>query len=204
MAKLPIKQQIKNYYKKKKWYSIVSDFAFVILIILLIIPTTRTDVASFFIRLTSLPPSTLQVENQYKISNDAENWTITTIDGKKIEFKELNDKPVFVNLWATWCPPCIAELPGIIDLYENYKDDVNFVLASNENPQKLKEYIKKKGYPENVFFINSTLPGDFYSKSIPATFIIDNNGHVVLSKKGAARWNSGKVENILDELINNK
>ncbi len=204
MTKRSIKQRIKDYFTKKKWYSIVSDFVFVILIVLLIIPSTRIDVSSFFIRLTSLPPSTLETENRYHISESAESWNIHTLNGEKRQFGNFNNKPVFVNVWATWCPPCIAELPGIIDLYEQYKNDVNFVLVSNENPQKVKSFIDAKQYPQDIFFLNSTLPGDFYSKSIPASFIIDSDGHVIISKKGAARWNSGKVKKILDGLISNK
>ena len=154
--------------------------------------------------MTALPPSTLEKENRYHISDDAEKWIIRTLDGKQIEFAKINDKPVFINVWATWCPPCIAELPSIIDLYNDYKDKVNFVLVSNESSQQIKNFVSNKQYPEEIFFINNNLPGDFYSKSIPASFIIDGKGHIIVNKKGAARWNSSKVKNLLEDLINNK
>jgi len=175
---------------------------FVVLIVLLIIPNTRTEVASFFIKLTSLPPSTLDTDEQKYISKESKTWIISDMAGNPVSFESLNDKPVFLNLWATWCPPCIAELPGIYDLHKEYGDKVNFVLVSNESRAKVRGFAKNKGFESLPFYRNESIPDDFSSQSIPTTFIIDKNGKIVLSKKGVARWNSGKVEELLESLIN--
>jgi len=89
-------------------------------------------VASFFIRLTSFPPSTLNNDEQFSINDQTKAWQINDMEGNQVSFGSLNNKPVFINFWATWCPPCVAELPGIADLYEKYHDEVNFVIVSNE------------------------------------------------------------------------
>jgi thiol-disulfide isomerase/thioredoxin len=201
LASLDIKKYFINYFSKKKWYSILSDAVFIVILILLIIPATRTDVAAFFIRLTSFSPSALSSNEQFTVSNQANTWQLYDDDGNKVPFATLNKKPVFLNFWATWCPPCNAELPGIIDIYEKYKNDVNFVLVSNESMVKVKAFAKKNSFNTNIFFRSSTVPPDFISQSIPTTYIISKNGVVVLSKKGAARWSSGSVEDILDKLI---
>ncbi len=188
---------------KKKWYSILSDAVFVIIITLLIIPSTRTEVASIFIRLTSLPPSTLDSDEQFSISYQAQSWQIYDMQGNQVSFDSLNNKPVFLNFWATWCPPCIAELPGIADLYEKYHNDVNFIIVSAESRAKVRAFAKKNNFYELPFYQNTTLPSDFSSQSIPTTFIINKEGIVVVSKKGAARWNSGSIEEVMEQLISN-
>jgi thiol-disulfide isomerase/thioredoxin len=192
---------LKNYFKKKKTFSIITDFLFIILLILLIIPGTRKEVSSFFIRMVSMPPSELSSENQFKINDQAVNWQFYDMQGNTISLSSLNDKPVFLNFWATWCPPCIGELPGIADLYADYEDKIHFVLVSNEHPDKVQAFAGKKGYEQLPFYIHTNTPADFASESIPATFLINKDGRVIISKKGAARWNSDKMKKIIDGLL---
>jgi len=174
---------------------------FVLLLVLLIIPSTRTEVASFFIRLTSFPPSTLDIDDQIKINNQSKNWQILDMEGNAVSLESLNDKPIFLNFWATWCPPCIAELPGIAELYEKYGGEINFILVSNESRAKVRAFSKKNNFEELPFYQSNNVPNDFASQSIPTTFIISKEGTIVLSKKGVASWNSGRVEDIIEKLI---
>lgn len=192
---------IKNYFKKKKTFSIITDFLFVILIALLIIPGTRKEVSSFFIRMVSMPPSELSSEDQFIVSDASYNWQFYDMQGKKVSLSTLDDKPVFLNFWATWCPPCIGELPGIADLYADYSDKIHFLLVSNEHPDKIHAFAGKHGYEKLPFYIYTNTPADFASESIPATFLISKDGRVVISKKGAARWNSDKMKKIIDGLL---
>jgi thiol-disulfide isomerase/thioredoxin len=196
------KRYFSDYFKKKKPLSIFFDALFVILILLLLIPATRKETAAMLIRWTSFPASNLDSEEQYAISESSNNWILTNLNGEQITFRELNAKPVFLNVWATWCPPCIAELPGIEDLYDQYGDDVSFVLVSNEDPEIVKAFARRKGYESLPFFYAKYAPQDFQSQSIPATFVIDGQGRVLLEKKGAARWNSARTRKLLDDLIN--
>ena len=189
-----------NYFKKKSIFSIFFDFVFVVILALLIYPGTRKDVAAFFIRLTSLPPSTLDKDEQFTISENTKEWKIYDYTLHPHTFKEVNEKPVFLNVWATWCPPCIAELPGILEVYDDFKDKVNFVLVTNESPDKVKSFLGKNKYKSSPFYFYERLPEDFETESIPSTFIIDKKGVVVLDKKGAARWSSGKIRKLLESL----
>ncbi len=195
------KNYLKNYFHRKKPFSIFTDVLFIVFIILLIIPGTRKEVSSWLIRLTSFPPSELSADRQYMISEDTRSWQLYDRKGNVVMFDELLDKPVFLNFWATWCPPCIGELPGIKELHKTYKDKVHFILVTNEQPGKVKEFADKHNYNDLPFYFSRSAPFDFASESIPATFVIGRDGKVVISKKGAARWNSGKMERILDELL---
>ena len=190
-----------NYFKKKKPLSIFLDFVFVVLIALLIYPGTRKDVAAFFIRLTSLPPSTLDSDDQFTISKQCEQWKVYDLSAQPVLLEQLNEKPVFVNIWATWCPPCIAELPAILELYHEYGSRINFVLSTNENADKVKAFLVKNNYDKSPFYFYQNLPVEFQTESIPTTYIIDKQGKVVLVKKGAARWNSGKIKKLFDSLL---
>lgn len=195
------KQTVLNYFKKKKLLSIFFDATFVIVIALLIIPATRKETAAFFIRLTSFPASTLDSDEQFKVSNSVNNWQLFNLDGKKVNYVELSDKPLFVNIWATWCPPCVAELPGIEELHEQYGEDVSFILVSNEDPATIKAFAEKHGYNELPFYYSNSVPSDFSSNSIPTTFILNKKGVVKVDKKGAAKWNSDKTKKLLEQLI---
>ncbi|PLX07924.1 MAG: thiol-disulfide oxidoreductase [Marinilabiliales bacterium] len=196
-----INNYFKNYFKKKSVFSIVTDFALIILIVLLIIPGTRTHVSSFFIKLTSLPPSTLDVDEQFTVSENTLYWQLTDLQGNKFSFQELNKKPVFLNVWATWCPPCVAELPGIEELQNEFGNEVNFIMLTNEDKSTVDAFIEKHNYHNLKIYYSPTLPSDFSTQSIPATFVLDKTGKVLVSKKGAARWNSSKMKNLLNRLI---
>lgn len=195
------KAWLSNYLKKKRPLSIFIDVVFIILIILLIIPGTRTTVGAFFIRMTSFPPSTIEKSEQNILGNNAKIWTLQDIQGNVVLFSELNKKPVFVNVWATWCPPCIAELPGIQEIANEYKNEVNFILVTNENVETVNTFLEKHHYEDLPVYFSSEIPMEFSSNSIPATFIVSRDGRIVVNKKGAARWNTGTTKNLLDELI---
>lgn len=196
------KKLVSNYFKKKKPFGIVTDILFVLIALLLIIPATRKDTTAFFIRLTSFPPSTLDSHEQFTINSQTRDWVLYDLQGNKTSFKSLNEKPVFINIWATWCPPCIAELPSIQELYEDYGDKVNFVLISNEDIKKVRKFAAEHHYNNLPFYLSSSVPQNFSTNSIPATFIVSKDGRVVVNKKGAARWNSGTSRDLLDKLIN--
>lgn len=195
------KSWISNYFKKKKPLSIFFDAVFVLILLLLLIPATRKETAAFFIRWTSFPASSLDESEQYTIQAESRDWQFFDLEGNSYLFKELNTKPVFLNVWATWCPPCVAELPSIEDLYAEYGKDVNFILVSNEDPNTIKKFIEKKGYSDLPVYYASYAPKDFSSQSIPATFIVSNKGKVMVKKKGAAKWNSDKTKRLFEQLI---
>jgi thiol-disulfide isomerase/thioredoxin len=129
------------------------------------------------------------------------NWQLFNLDGQRVSYTELSDKPLFVNIWATWCPPCVAELPGIEELHQQFGEKVSFILVSNEDPNVIKAFAEKHAYNELPFYYSNSVPPEFSSNSIPTTFILDKNGVVKVNKKGAARWNSDKTEKLLEQLI---
>ncbi|MDC6350451.1 TlpA disulfide reductase family protein [Zeaxanthinibacter sp. PT1] len=126
------------------------------------------------------------------------NLLLRDTEGKLIALEELEGKVVFLNLWATWCPPCIAEMPGIADLYEEMGDEVVFVLLSQDRDfQTAKDFMKRKGYDLPIYELAAPLPAQYQTGSIPATFVIDKKGRLVLQHKGMADYNTEKFKGFL-------
>ena len=196
------KKLVSNYFKKKKSLSIAFDAVFVILILLLLIPATRKETAAFFIRWTSLPAGQLDESEAYNIGSDTKLWQVYDRQGNLHSFSELSEKPVFLSFWATWCPPCIGEMPSIQDLYDEFGDDVNFVLVTNEAPELVTDFLEKHDYADLPVYFANQAPPAFSSQALPTTFIVGKDGKVWVKKKGAARWNSGKTKTLLEQLIN--
>jgi len=177
-----------------------SDIVFVAIIALLIIPQTRQPIQiALHSVLSKFSPSVIEKDEQLEVSYAS--WKLIDLSGKEINYSETKGKVVFVNLWATWCPPCIAEFDGIQGLYNDYSDKVEFLLVSDESPETIQKFLDKKGYNVPIFNPLNNYPEDFQARSIPRTYIIDKEGRIVVDKKGAANWNSDKIRNELDELL---
>ncbi|TXN34299.1 TlpA family protein disulfide reductase [Flagellimonas hymeniacidonis] len=129
------------------------------------------------------------------------NWNLVDLKGNELNFESQKDKVVFVNFWATWCPPCIAELPSLVKLHNDYGDKVAFYFVANDEKTKVTTLLEKKNYQLPVYFEISETPTQLQSKSIPATYIINKSGNIVVAEKGAANWNSESTRNLLDKLL---
>lgn len=134
------------------------------------------------------------------------NFSLQSLDGKRLDFADLKGKTVFLNLWATWCPPCIAEMPDIHKLYQTVDHDkVKFVMLSlDKDPQKAVKFIKRKGYGFPVYTQNGPLPNAYSSRSIPTTFVISPQGKIVVKHSGMAAYNTSKFKNLLAKISNTK
>ncbi len=172
----------------------VSNIAFVILIGLLLYPPTK----AYFIRLISFAPSIENTEDQQQLTSY--NWYLKGLNTDDVDFNKQENKVVFVSFWATWCPPCIAEMPSMQKLYDDYKDKATFLFVTNEDWAKVQKFYIDKGYNLPTYNQKTQSPELFYSKTVPTTFIVDKKGKIVIKKTGAANWNSDKVRKLLDKL----
>ncbi|MGV3540821.1 MAG: TlpA disulfide reductase family protein [Rufibacter sp.] len=122
------------------------------------------------------------------------------LDGKTISFESLKGKVIFLNIWATWCPPCVAEMPNIQKLYEKVgSDKIAFVMLSVDQAglPKVKNYIAKKGYTFPVYVPHSNFPPEFESPSIPTTYIISPKGKIVAKQVGMAEYDTKEMREYL-------
>ena len=118
-----------------------------------------------------------------------ESWTFTTLDGAPATLADFKGKVVFLNFWATWCGPCVAEMPSIARLRDALKDDpVAFVLVSDEARDTIDRFIKKKEWTLTSYRADGDPPAVFESPGIPATYIVNPDGLVVFKHVGMAQW----------------
>lgn len=122
-------------------------------------------------------------------------------EGQAVNLEEFRGKVVFINFWATWCPPCIAEMPSIDELSKKINEnEVIFLMVSlDENFNKAKIFHKRKGFSFDVHELAGDLPKMYYSQSIPATFVISGDGKLVYSKKGMADYNTPEFQQFLKD-----
>ncbi len=178
----------------------IKNLVFVVIIALMIIPQTRKPIQVFLQKgLAMISPSVINEEKREAV-NDY-NWQLQDIEGNAINFNSSKDKVVLINFWATWCPPCIAEMPSLHKLHDDYKDKVDFYFVSNEELDVLNEFLNKNKYSFKVHIPKTKYPEAFDVSSIPRTFLIDKQGNIVIDKTGAANWNSEKVRSQIDDLL---
>lgn len=130
------------------------------------------------------------------------------IEGNQVSLAELKGKTIFLNLWATWCAPCVAEMPDINGLYEQMNGEVAFVMLSrDEDEAKAKNWILRKGYDFPVYFQRSAMPAQYQTGSIPTTFVISPKGNITVTRSGMAKYDTEEFRNYLaslnsDDLLN--
>ncbi|MEM9077399.1 MAG: TlpA disulfide reductase family protein [Bacteroidota bacterium] len=141
----------------------------------------------------------IKVEERKKL--DDYRWNLEDSKGISVNLESYQNRVVLVNLWATWCPPCVAEMPSFQKLYNDYGNKVDFFFIANDKKNKVTAFLEKKGYQLPVYYENSRAPEMLTSKSIPATFILNKRGEIVVDERGVADWNSQSTRELLDSLL---
>jgi len=194
-------QRLKAHYSNKSKLYIISDILFYLLLLLLLIPSTRTPIVAFIKKATLTAPLRIKTPENSKLSDSDYRWTIRSAGNTEVSLEQFKGNVIFLNFWATWCPPCIAEMPSIQSLYEDYGDKMVFLLVSREDTNDTGNFVREKGYSFPVFTQLTTEPERFSSQSIPTSFLISPDGEIILKKKGAAKWDSKKVRGLIDSYL---
>jgi thiol-disulfide isomerase/thioredoxin len=127
---------------------------------------------------------------------------LTDLNGQPISLEQFKGKTIFLNFWATWCKPCIQEMPSIDSAQQLLsKNGVVFLLASDETIDQIKEF--KDYYHSNLNFVRLTNMEELGIDVLPTTYIYNPKGEKVFSETGYRKWNnSNYIELVLK--INNQ
>jgi thiol-disulfide isomerase/thioredoxin len=132
------------------------------------------------------------------------DFMIKDLQGNKIPFDRFKGKVVFLNMWATWCGPCRAEMSSIQDLYSTVRDStIVFVMLSIDKDQdhdKIVHYIASKSYTFPVYQPSQYLPRQLHIPSIPTTFVISKAGKIAALEVGATNYNTSKFKKFINGL----
>lgn len=127
------------------------------------------------------------------LSDSDYQFAMQTTGGETVSLSDYRGDVVFVNVWASWCPPCVAEMPTIETLYENVSshENIKFILLSmDEDHQKAVDFMEGKEFPMPYYFPASGLPNKFRSQYLPTTYIISKEGQIIYKKEGIADYSS--------------
>ncbi len=196
-----IRKRFNDYWQKKSWFTKITDLFFVLLVIAMIIPSSRQAIRMTASRLMASSPKTISEDRQQLISASTYNWVFYDLEGNAVSYADFRGKAIFLNFWATWCAPCIAEMPDIQDLYDQFGDQAAFLLVSDEKPERIQAFMERRGFDMPVYIRRGGVPADFASGSIPVTFVISPEGQIIIRKTGVAKWNSNSMQELMRELI---
>lgn len=126
------------------------------------------------------------------------------MEGNPVDLESYRGKTVFINLWATWCPPCRAEMPHISEMYKKVKDtpDLEFLMiALDKDFGKSKKYIDDKGFTFPVVHAAYGLNESLQSEAIPTTLVVNPDGEIIFYQEGMSNFDT---EEFRDFLTNTK
>ncbi|HUH73555.1 MAG TPA: TlpA disulfide reductase family protein [Chitinophagales bacterium] len=109
---------------------------------------------------------------------------IETLSGEAVNLENIKNKVIVLNFWATWCAPCVQEMPMFDNLHESMKgQDVEFILASDESTGRISSFVQRKGFTSPVYRLTEKMK-TYGVYTIPMTYIFDKNGNIVNKKLG--------------------
>lgn len=133
------------------------------------------------------------------------------IELNKVKLKELNDqvidisqfkgKTIFINFWASWCKPCLQEMPSIERAQAQLKNEnIVFLLASNEDPAEIEQFIKKHNYTFKYTLIENL--EELNIVALPTTFIFNTEGKLKFSESGSRNWDDISSIELITKIMN--
>jgi len=132
------------------------------------------------------------------------SFSFTNSAGITASTAGLKGKVVFINFWASWCPPCRAEMPSLDELYKKLQNDDRFVfLFINEDEDKSKaiKYLEKNHFTIPLYSPLGDVPNEIFSGTLPTTVVINKDGKVVLKHEGLAGYNTDAFIRQLKDLL---
>lgn len=132
------------------------------------------------------------------------NFSVKNENGEITETSQLRGKVVFINFWASWCPPCRAEFPSVQKFYDTYKTNQNLVFLTVNLDDELilgKNYLQKEKFTIPFLVPNSSIPKELYNGSIPTTIVLDKTGKIRMHHSGMADYSKDSFYQEIEQLL---
>ena len=129
----------------------------------------------------------------------------TDLDGKSVSLADFQGKPAIINLWATWCRPCLKEMPSLDRLQAGLKGKLAVAAVSQDRggADKVEPFVKSLGLESLQVYVDPTsgVGHAFGARGLPTSIVIDARGRVVGRVEGAAEWDSETMRAVLRPLL---
>jgi peroxiredoxin len=147
----------------------------------------------------SLTPDAVPLALQ---NREAPDFELPDLSGKRWSLRSLRGRPVFLNFWATWCPPCVEEMPGIEDLARTLGDRaVVLAVSLDEDWDTLRRFFPR-GTPLSVLLdTTKNVPKQYGTEKYPETYLIDASGQVRHYFVNTRKWNQPEAAQCLESLL---
>lgn len=191
----------------KKHYFNMLLLCFVLLMVF--VPSAKAFMLRGLMEIGLFKPGTSAVTAEQRLAPavDLSGIRFKDINGKVVDLGNLKGKVVFLNFWATWCPPCLAEMPSIQKLYTQFAADPDFVFLLVDADSKLpeaKQFMQKKKYSMPVYEVASNIPEQLFKGSLPTTIVFDKKGRISFNEEGAANYGHKKFIEFMLQLKNSE
>ena len=155
--------------------------------------------------MTALEDNFLNIKT-YAIPRDFPSRPFLNPQGQEITINDLQSPIIVVNLWATWCPPCIKELPTLQALNEKY-EDIEVIAISLDfftDIEPVKSFLNKRGVNDFAAYLDHTqsFQADLTITGLPTTYIIGPDRRVYYEFQGDSDWNAPEFHTFFDALLN--
>ena len=156
--------------------------------------------------LSTAVPAGAQVEvgdtDGIQIFGEADyDWTLRPLVGSELELETFRGEVLFINLWASWCTPCIREMGSIERLRHRLADtDIRFLIVAAEGDRPVRRHLRRYSYDLPIYLEIDGLPTSFGLRGLPTSWVVDRQGRIVLLQYGEAVWDTDEVEEFLRSL----
>jgi thiol-disulfide isomerase/thioredoxin len=180
----------------------ISTLIFAILLLLIVfVPNTKAYFLHGLMQIGLFSPNNEGVLNAERINLSGVKFKDSK--GNTLDLGNLEGKIIFINFWATWCPPCIAEMPSLNKLYNRFKNDKSvvflFVDADGDFDTSL-SFLSKRKYQFPLYKMEAYIPDQFFAGTLPTTVIIDKKGRLSFKHEGLANYADEKFVQFIEKL----
>jgi|TARA_B110000914_G_C15423266_1_gene427633 thiol-disulfide isomerase/thioredoxin len=138
-------------------------------------------------------------------SSETATFNLKTLDNKSLSLSEFQGSYVLVNFWATWCKPCVREIPSLNNLYKKFKDKNFEIIAINigQNAEVVNNFINTTSPIDFTILLDENI--DLVSwkvEAIPTTFLVDDKGTIIYKVEGEKHWDSPEFISFISSFLN--
>ena len=134
----------------------------------------------------------------------AEDFTLATPDGGRFRLRDQRGRVVFINFWATWCPPCREEMPAMERLYQQHRDTgfVMVAVSADTNAKTVPAFVKEQKLTFSIALDPQLEVANVYGvRALPSSFIVDKNGELVALALGPRAWDADAAHSLVEGLV---